>query len=157
MKQRIYQFVFPAALAVVMMVVVSTLVLGNATPSFAAAKKKSVTVTSAVERSEAHIKQLQDALKITEAQQELWANLTKVMRENAQELDLFAKDRVEKSKTMNSVERFKLHCQFTETHLEQMKKFIPPFEALYSVMSDEQKKTTDTLFRTGRHGKHRIQ
>jgi len=37
-----------------------------------------------------------------------------------------------------------------------MKKFIPPFEALYTSMSDEQKKTTDTLFRTGKHGKHRM-
>jgi hypothetical protein len=36
-----------------------------------------------------------------------------------------------------------------------MKKFIPPFEALYASMSDEQKKITDTIFRTERHGKHR--
>ena len=29
-----------------------------------------------------------------------------------------------------------------------MKKFVPPFEALYNTMSDAQKKTADSLFRS---------
>jgi len=41
------------------------------------------------------------------------------------------------------------HSQITEAQSNQLKKFIPPFEALYNSMSDEQKKITDTTFRTG--------
>jgi len=38
-------------------------------------------------------------------------------------------------------------------HLAQLKKLIPPFEAFYNSQSDEQKKVTDTLFRTGKYEK----
>jgi hypothetical protein len=54
---------------------------------------------------------------------------------------------------MNSVEHMKLHSQITEAHLAQLKKLIPPFEAFYNSQSDEQKKITDTLFRTGKYEK----
>jgi periplasmic protein CpxP/Spy len=159
MKRRAYQVAFPAALVVVMVTFLSTIFLAAANPSFAAsAKKKSpaVTKTSAVEHTEARIKQLRDALKITEDQEPLWSNLTLVMRDNAKNMDELTKDRAESTKTMNAVERMKFHSQITETQLNHQKKFIPPFEALYASMSDEQKQITDTLFRTGKHGKHRM-
>ena len=112
--------------------------------------------TSAVEYTEAQIKQLQGALKITDAQKELWNNLTQVMRENAKEMDALTKDRTEKTMTMNAVEQMKFRVQISQAHLDQLKKFIPPFEALYDSMSDKQKKDTDTIFLTGRHGKNRM-
>ena len=65
------------------------------------------------------------------------------------------KERAEGTKNMNAVEHMKIHSQITQTQLDQMKKLIPPFEAFYSSLSDEQKTTTDTIFRTGRHGKHK--
>jgi hypothetical protein len=108
-----------------------------------------------VESTEAQIKQLQGALTITQAQEPLWNNLTQVMRENAKDMDAIIKDRPENTKTMNSVEHLKLHSQITEAHLTQLKKLIPPFEAFYASLSDEQKKTTDTIFRTGKYGKHK--
>ena len=79
------------------------------------------------------------------------------MRENAKEMDAFAKDRAEttKLKTMNAVEHLKYHRQITEAHLKQLNKFIPPFEALYASMSAEQKSIIDATFRTGKHGKFR--
>ena len=66
-----------------------------------------------------------------------------------------AKERAESTKTMNAVEHMKFHSQITEAHLDQLKKLIPPFEAFYASMSDEQKNITDTIFRTGKHGKHK--
>jgi len=156
MKRKDYQVVFPAALIVVMVVFLSTIFLANANLSFAdASNKKAAAVAgaSAVEQTEARIKQLQGALKITGAQEKLWDNLTQVMRENAKDMDAVTKDKAENAKTMNAVEHMKFHSQITEAHLAQLKKFIPPFEALYASMSDEQKKITDTLFRTGKHGK----
>jgi hypothetical protein len=136
----------------------STIFLVNANTSIAASgKKKSPAVAriSAVEHTEARIVELQGALKITKDQEPLWSNLTLVMRDNAKNMDALTKDRAEITKTMNAVERMKFHSQISEARLDQLKKFIPPFEALYATLSDEQMKTADTLFRTGKHGKNR--
>jgi hypothetical protein len=70
-------------------------------------------------------------------------------------MDALTKDRAENTKTMNAVEHMKFHAQITAAHLDQLKKFIPPFEALYASMSDEQKTITDTIFQTGKYAKHK--
>ena len=158
MKRKSYQVAFPVTLVVVMVAFLAAIFFANANLSFAASgKKKSSAVarTSAVDYTEAQIKQLQGELNLTEAQEELWNNLVKVMRENAKDMDAFAKERAESIKTMNAVEHMKFHSQVTEAHLNQLKKLIPPFEAFYSSMSDEQKNITNTIFRTGKHGKHK--
>jgi periplasmic protein CpxP/Spy len=159
MKRRAFHVAFPATLVVVMVAFLSTIFLATANPSFAASGKKkshAVAKTSAVEQTETRIVELQGALKITEEQEPLWSNLTLVMRDNAKNMDELTKGRAETQKTMNAVERMKFHSQITEAQLNHQKKFIPPFEALYASMSDEQKQITDTLFRTGKHGKHRM-
>ena len=157
MKEKACQVAFPAALFVVMMAFLSAIFFVYAIPSFAASGKHKSSAsagTTAVEHTEARIKQLQGELKITEPQEKLWNNLTQVMRENAIDMDALTKDRAENTKTMNAVEQMKFHSQITESRLAQQKKLIPAFEALYAGLSDEQKKITDTIFRTGRHGKH---
>ena len=156
MKRKAYQVATPVTLIVVMVAFLAAIFFANANLSFAASdskKSSAVARTSAVEHTEAQIKQLQGTLKITETQKELWNKLTNVMRENAKDMDALAKERAENTKTINAVEHMKLHSQITEAHLNQLKKFIPPFEALYASMSDEQKKSTDTIFRTGKYGK----
>jgi hypothetical protein len=155
MKQKNSKVPFPVALAVVMVAFVSAIFFASANPSFAASGKKapSHTKPSAVEYTEHQIKQLEGALTITDAQKPLWNDLTQVMRENAKEMDALTKDKAENAKTMNAVERMKMHSQITEAHLAQLKKLIPPFEAFYNSQSDEQKKITDTLFRTGKYEK----
>jgi hypothetical protein len=156
MKQKAYQGAFPVTLVVVMAVFLSTLFFAGATLSFAASTKEkpaAIARPSAVEQTEAHIKELQGALNITEAQKGLWNNLTQVMRENAKNMDALTKDRDENTKPMNAVEHMEFHSQVTEAHLDQLKKLIPPFEALYASMSVAQKETIDTIFRTGKDGK----
>src|ERR1700690_4543602 len=100
MKRKDYQVAFPS-LVVVMVAFLATIFLANANPSFAASGKKSQAhaKTSAVEQTEAQIKQLQSALTITEAQDPLWNNLTQVMRGNAKEMDAFTKNSAENDKT----------------------------------------------------------
>jgi LTXXQ motif family protein len=156
MRQKNYPVTFPAALVV--MAFLATIFFASASPSFAASGKKSSAHarTSAVEYTESQIKQLEGALTITEAQKPLWNNLTQVMRENAKDMDALTKGKAENAKTMNSVEHLKLHSQITEAHLTQLRKLLPPFEAFYNSQSDEQKKITDALFRTGKYGgKHK--
>jgi TolA-binding protein len=156
MKRKAYQIVFSATLVVVMVAFLSAIFFANANSSFAASgKKKSPTVArlSAVEHTEAQIKQLQGTLNITEDQKELWNNLTQVMRENAKDMETLTKERAENAKPMNALEHMKLHSQITETQLAHIKKLIPPFEAFYNSMSDQQKNITDMVFRTGKYGK----
>jgi hypothetical protein len=158
MKQKAYRVSLPVTLIVVMVVFLSAIFFANANPSFAAsAKKKSPAITriSAVDYTEAQIKQLQGTLNITEAQQELWNKLTVVMRENAKDMDAFSKERAENTKPLNAVEHMKLHGEITQAHLDQLKKLIPPFEAFYSSMTDQQKNITDIIFRTGKQGRQK--
>ena len=75
------------------------------------------------------------------------------MRENAKDMDALTKEKAENAKPMNAVEHMKLHSQITEAHLAQLKKLIPPFEAFYNSMSDQQKNITDMIFRTGKFEK----
>jgi hypothetical protein len=156
MKRKAYQIVFSATLVLVMVGFLSAIFFANPNSSFAASgKKKSQEVAgiSAVEHTEAQIKQLQGTLNITEDQQKLWDKLVQVMRENAQEMDALTKNMAENTKTMNALEHMKFHSQITEAHLAQLKKLIPPFEAFYNSMSDQQKNITDMVFRTGKYGK----
>jgi hypothetical protein len=155
MKLKDYSVAFSATL-VVMISFLSIIFLADVNPAYAASAKKkmsAVVKVSAVDHAEAQIKELQAALKLAGSQEILWDNLTQVMRENAKEMDAFIKDKAENKKPINAVERMKSHSQTTEAHLNQMNKLIPPFEALYVSMSEEQKNITDTIFRTGKRGK----
>jgi hypothetical protein len=158
MEQRTHGFAFPVKMVVVMVAFMSAVCLANATVSEAASSKKKTShaAMTAVDQTEGRIKQLNVALKITEDQEVVWNNMTRVMRDNAKEMDALSKVRAEKNNTMNAVEHIKFHSQVTEAQLEQQKKFIPPFESLYANLSDDQKETVDAIFRTGKHGKHVI-
>jgi bacterioferritin (cytochrome b1) len=174
MKKKAYQVNFPATLVLVMVTFLFTIFVANANLSFAAADTKAAPVKaapvkatkaidniSAVEHTETQIKMLEGELNITAAQKELWNNVTQVMRENAKDSDASRDarrkaraERAENTTSRTAVEHMKSHLETTESHLAQMKKLIPPFEALYASMSDDQKKTTDAIFDTGKHKKH---
>ena len=151
MKEMVHRFKFPGRLVVIMSAFLA-LIFFTSTNFVMAAMAKS----SHVERTEAHIKALHQTLKITPAQEELWAALTEVMRENAKSMDsLIQARRAEKAKSMNAVEDLKSYSEIAEAHVEALKKFIPAFEDLYNAMSDDQKKNADAIFRAQRHGKSR--
>jgi LTXXQ motif family protein len=97
---------------------------------------------------EARIKELHKQLHITEAQKPQWDNLAQVMRDNAQSMAKLQKERAADARSMSAVDVLKSYEPVIQAHEDGMKKFVPPFEALYNTMSDAQKKTTDSLFRT---------
>ncbi len=97
-------------------------------------------------RVEVRINELHSKLKITAAQEEQWNKVAEVMRENAAAMDPLIKARQEKENTLNAVEDLKSYAAITDAHATGLNKFIPVFEALYSGMSDEQKKIADSLF-----------
>jgi len=96
---------------------------------------------------EARIKDLHKKLHITAAQKPQWDDLTLVMRENAQAMTALQKERAADAQSMSAVDVIKSYESVIAAHEDGMKKFVPPFEALYNTMSDAQKKTADSLFR----------
>jgi hypothetical protein len=102
---------------------------------------------SAMAPVEARIKTLHKQLHITEAQKPQWDALAQVMRTNAQAMVDLQKQRAVDSKSESAVEVIKSYEAVIDAHEDGMKKFVPPFEALYNSMSDAQKKTADSLFR----------
>ena len=156
MKQKTHLIAFPVTF-VVILAFLSIISFADTRFSFAASggnDKPAGDKFTAVKHTELQIKKLQSTLNITDAQKELWNTLTQVMRENAKDMDALTVERAEHTKTMNSVELMKFHSQIIEAHLNQLKKFIPPFEAFYASMSDQQKNITDMIFRTGEYRKH---
>jgi hypothetical protein len=86
-------------------------------------------------------------LKITPAQEDQWAKVAGVMRENAKSMDALARIRSEQAKAMNAVEDLKSYGDITEAHADAIKRLVPVFAELYVGMSDAQKKEADTMFR----------
>jgi hypothetical protein len=125
--------------------------LAQTTPVPAATPRVRATASKAstIDPVEARIKDLHARLKITPAQEDLWNNVTQVLRDNAKTMDALRKARSEKASTMTAVEDFTSYAEITEVHADGIKKFVPVFSALYDSMSDAQKKNADTIFRRG--------
>jgi len=143
------QFAYPTVLAVSAAVLLAFIVLVTASPSIAASPEPGMATAgkaSKTERVEVRIKELHTKLKITPAQQGLWDNVTKVMRDNAITMEALIKARSEKAGAANAVDDLKSYSGIAEAHADGLKKFIPVFEPLYASMSDAQKKDADTLF-----------
>ncbi|HYL79594.1 MAG TPA: Spy/CpxP family protein refolding chaperone [Candidatus Acidoferrum sp.] len=103
---------------------------------------------SRADRVEARIQALHDELGITAEQEDQWKNVTQVMRDNAKSMEELTKARTGRAKTMSALDDLKSYAAITEAHADGLKKFIPAFESLYNTMSDGQKKTADTVFRS---------
>jgi hypothetical protein len=145
MKRFACQFTYPTTLAVAAAVLLAFFVLASATPSLAAGKATAGKATK-TERVEVRINELHAKLKITPAQEGLWDNVTKAMRDDAIKMEGLIKARSENASTRNAVDDLKSYSEITEAHAHGLKRFISVFEPLYASMSDAQKKDADKLF-----------
>ncbi len=139
MKRNSIQINFAAVRAITAAALVATIAFASA-PAIAAK-------ASAVDRSEARITHMHAKLNITQAQEEQWAKVVQVMRDNEKAIEPLIKARAENAKTMTAVDDLKSYAEITDAHADGIKKFTPVFATLYSGMSDAQKKQADTLFR----------
>ena len=139
-----------AATLLGVVVLASPVMAGNSKTIAVASSSQAVASPSSADANavEARIKELHKKLHITAAQEPQWDNLAQVMRDNAQAMSDLKKQRASDAQTMNAVDVVKSYESVIEAHEDGMKKFVPPFEALYNTMSDAQKKTADSLFRT---------
>jgi len=98
------------------------------------------------DRVEKRIAELHEQLKITPAEETAWTGLASVMREDAtKKMATYGKWSQEQSK-MNALELMKAHAQLADENAQTMHKMLTAFEALYNVMSDDQKKNADEVF-----------
>jgi periplasmic protein CpxP/Spy len=93
------------------------------------------------------INYLHGRLRITPAQETLWAGLTQVMRDNATALAPLLRERFQATQGGNAIEMLGAGEKLDAAQLDGLRKFIAAFQALYDSMSDEQKKIADYVFR----------
>jgi hypothetical protein len=72
------------------------------------------------------------------------------MRENAKEMDAQTMALNDETRPQDAVEHLKYNYEVSEMYLEQQNRIIPPFEALYDSLSDQQKDIIDRIFMTGK-------
>jgi len=155
MKRIACQLTYSTAL-VIGVVLFAFMALTSPSPSRAASSESDMATAGKVSKPdgvEARIKELRTKLKITPAQEDLWNNVTQVMRDNAKTMEALIKARSEEASTTSAIEDLKSYGKIVEAHADAIRKFIPAFEPLYSTMSDAQKKAADTLFRHHGHSK----
>lgn len=105
--------------------------------------------------AERKIKEIHDKLHITPAQEELWGNVAQTMRDNAKTFQASRADMMARGKTMNVVENLKLMQGMVDQHSSGLKQLIPQVEALYAVLTPEQKKQADQLLTKHQDGEYR--
>ena len=139
--ERNSQFTFSGARALAVAALIATF-------AFASGPVIAAKATSA-ERVEARIKDMHAKLKITQAQEEQWAKVAKVMRDNEKAMEPLINARIEKAKTktLTAIDDLKSYGEITDAHADAIKRFTPIFATLYAGMSDAQKKDSDSMFR----------
>jgi protein CpxP len=100
------------------------------------------------DRVEARIAELRTKLKITPAQSLQWDAFANVMRDNARGMDSAFESRSSGRPKMNAVENMQSYSTLADQHAQDLRKLTPAFADLYNVMSDEQKRNADEVFRS---------
>jgi protein CpxP len=141
MNQRKFQFTYAAARAVAAAAIIATI-------AFAAAPVIAATGSDEA-RVEAHIKDMHAKLKVTAAEEDQWAKVAEVMRDNGKKMDELTNARMANAKTMNAVDDLKSYGEIADAHADGIKRFAAAFATLYASMSDAQKAEADALFQHG--------
>jgi periplasmic protein CpxP/Spy len=107
------------------------------------------------ETVETRIADLKAKLKITDAQSAQWEAVAAVMRDNAKEAQARYDER-EAGGAATAIDDLKHYAAAAQGHADGLKKMEAAFEALYTSMSDDQKKNADMVFAEhegrGHHG-----
>jgi LTXXQ motif family protein len=97
----------------------------------------------------ARIDYLHERLRITPAQEPLWAQVAQVMRENAKAVAPLIRERGQSAQHGNAIDYLNSYERLGEAQLDDLKKFIAAFQPLYDSLSADQKKIADSIFRLG--------
>jgi periplasmic protein CpxP/Spy len=153
---------------VIAAVLVSTFVFGgavaqtpeeSASPHASADSSASAMANSDAKRDgavEKHIKELHATLKITSAEESQWNEVAKTMRENAKDLDRAIDKRDVNVASATAIDDLNAYVDIAQAHANGVKKLASVFSALYSAMSNDQKKEADEVFSHHGHEARKI-
>ena len=113
----------------------------------APAPPATATPASPQEAAEQRLTNLQAILHITDAQTPQWSAFAHATRDNATSTDALFRQRASSAQSMNALDNMKSYAQVARAYADNTVKLSAAFEALYGVLSDQQKQTIDTLFR----------
>lgn len=99
------------------------------------------------ETAEQRIRALQTQLHITDAQTPQWNAFAQTMRDNTASTDTLFRQRASTARSMSALDNMKSYAQVARAYADNTERLATAFEALYGVLSDQQKQTIDTLFR----------
>jgi hypothetical protein len=97
--------------------------------------------------AEQRVRSLQAELHITDAQMPQWSAFSQAMRDSAVSTDTLFRQRASTAQSMNALDNMRSYAQVARAYADNTEKLSAAFEALYLVLSDQQKQTIDTLFR----------
>jgi hypothetical protein len=96
-------------------------------------------------RIDVQLARLQHRLHITATQMTPWNALTEAMRDNAKRIQLSRADRAKIHPT-NVIDELYADRRETQARLERLERIIPKAEALYAVLTADQKKKAEAIF-----------
>jgi len=149
-----FQFTFSGARTVTAVTLLGAIVLASPLPASSAdpapAPSADLAPAPSPDVVEARIKMLHTKLHITTAQESQWNDVAQMMRDNAKAMVSLQKDRAEDARSVNesAMDVLKSYSGVVDAHADGIHKFIPVFQTFYDTMSDSQKKTADSLFRS---------
>ncbi len=100
-----------------------------------------------VDRVERQIERMHRALKITSAQEPQWQAFASIMRQNAADMKSLFKQRAQHLDQMTALEGLQSYERIAETHVANLRRLIPAFQAVYDALTPEQRRAADELFR----------
>lgn len=93
------------------------------------------------------INSMHQRLQITPDQETVWNAFAGTMRNNADMIEQAYKKRASQLNTMTAPENLQDYAQIEQDRAQNIQKLSASFDALYAQLSDQQKKTADTMFR----------
>ena len=122
-------------------------------PAAKAPSVKAVDPMTVEARIDQRITQMHQRLKITAEQQPAWDGFAQAMRDNVTSIEQAYKGRRASVATMSAPDNMRNFAQIEQNRADGIQKLAASFQTLYDTMSDDQKKTADTMFsHYGDHG-----
>jgi hypothetical protein len=119
---------------------------GTGTPPGAPTPKNGAR-PSALDPMAQRINYLHQRLRITPAQEPLWATVAQVMRDNATALAPLLRQQLQATQGGDAIDMLSAGANLDAAQLDGLRKFIDAFQPLYDSMPDAQKKIADYVFR----------